>query len=262
MTTLRDQAADDLARDYRTNTAIAFAALGAFVFGGSELAPHFATLTMDQANPNLVGAFILNIALILFAWRRSIDLRQAVQRQQSAESRSYVLAYKDEITNLYNRRYFTEHLDSLSDTPGSRLTLVLIDIDHFKRVNDTYGHAAGDAVLKHVGGLIGESLRSTDSAGRLGGEEFVVILRDVDEPNATLLAERLLRKIAAQPIAVGSRQIKVTVSIGGTVALTTDRDVQDTIERADSALYDAKSNGRNRVSFADDDDEDVLQNVA
>src|SRR6478609_3083004 len=111
MDTLRDEAAEGLARDFRTNTAIAFAALGAFVFEGSELAPHVANLTMDQANPNLVGAFILNIALILFAWRRSIDLRQAVERQEKAERRSYELAYKDEVTDLFNRRYFTEYLD-------------------------------------------------------------------------------------------------------------------------------------------------------
>src|SRR6478735_6559710 len=102
MNALRDQPAVGLARDVRTNTAIAFAALGAFVFGGSELAPHMASLSMDEANPNMVGAFILNIALILFAWRRSIDLRQAVEQQKKAESRSYVLAYQDEITNLFN----------------------------------------------------------------------------------------------------------------------------------------------------------------
>src|SRR6478735_756217 len=144
MASLRDHAAEGLARDLRTNSAIAFAAIGAFVFGGSELAPHMAALSMNEADPNLVGAFILNIALILFAWRRSIDLRQAVERQEKAERRSYELAYKDEVTNLFNRRYFTEYLDSLSDAPGSRLTLALIDIDHFKRVNDLYGHAAGD----------------------------------------------------------------------------------------------------------------------
>jgi hypothetical protein len=100
MEIVRHPASVGLARDVRTNTAIAFAALGAFVFGGSELAPNLTTLNVSHADPNLVGAFILNIALILFAWRRSIDLRQAVARQEVAESRSYELAYKDEVTNL------------------------------------------------------------------------------------------------------------------------------------------------------------------
>src|SRR6187402_2168872 len=122
-----------LERDYRSNTAIAFAAIGAFVFGGSELAPHLATLSVANANPNLVGAFILNIALILFAWRRSTDLRLAILGQKKAEDRSYVLAYRDEVTNLYNRRYFTEFLDSFDKVKRPWLSLVLIDIDHFKR---------------------------------------------------------------------------------------------------------------------------------
>src|SRR6478609_8002274 len=173
MDTVRDQAADGLARDFRTNTAIAFAALGAFVFGGSELAPHLATLTMGQADPNLVGAFILNIALILFAWRRSTDLRHAVRRQRTAESRSYVLAYKDEVTNLHNRRYFTEYLDSLSTGP---FTLVLIDIDHFKRVNDLYGHAAGDQLLAQCARRIEKVAPAGACCARLGGDEFAIML--------------------------------------------------------------------------------------
>jgi diguanylate cyclase (GGDEF)-like protein len=250
METVRDQSAEGLARDFRTNTAIAFAALGAFVFGGSELAPHMASLSLNEANPNLVGAFILNIALILFAWRRSIDLRQAVDRQRKAESRSYELAYRDEVTNLFNRRYFTEYLDSLPDEPGARVTLVLIDIDHFKRVNDLYGHAAGDQLLAQCARRIEQATPSGACCARLGGDEFAILLEGeaaLAEP-ATALAERLLEEFRT-PI-----QIEATVaSVGASIGLSSLDEhcagARLLLRRSDIAMYEAKRRGRSCLAW-------------
>src|SRR6478735_6304124 len=251
MDTLRDQAvADGLARDFRTNTAIAFAALGAFVFGGSELAPHMASLTLHEANPNLVGAFILNIALILFAWRRSIDLRHAIFRQRTAEGRSYVLAYKDEVTNLYNRRYFAEYLDTLPADGGTPATLVLIDIDHFKRVNDLYGHAAGDQLLAQCARRIEKATPMGACSARLGGDEFAILLEGeaAGREPATALAERLLEDFRT-PI-----QIEATVaSVGASVGLSSLDEkcasARQLLRRSDIAMYEAKRLGRNCLAW-------------
>jgi diguanylate cyclase (GGDEF)-like protein len=137
----------------------------------------------------------------------------------------------------YHRRY---------DRP---IAMLMADIDHFKQVNDTYGHAAGDAVIKRIGELIEDALRTTDKIGRFGGEEFVMLLREVDEESARALATRIQEKIAVSPIGFGSKQIPVTVSIGVALVAQCDRDVSDTIERADRGLYMAKNTGRNRVFF-------------
>jgi diguanylate cyclase (GGDEF)-like protein len=250
MIAVRQQAATGAARDMRANTGIAFAALGAFVFGGSELAPHLAGLDMAGADPNLVGAFILNIALILFAWRRSVDLRQAVARQELAESRSHELAYTDEVTHLPNRRYFTEHLASLTNTDGSQHTLMLIDIDHFKKVNDLYGHAAGDQLLVQCARRIENATPAGARCARLGGDEFAILLEgDLALPAAaTALAEQLLEEFG-RPI-----QIDGTIaSVGGSIGLSThyDRcsDAGLLLRRSDIALYEAKKLGRGRIAW-------------
>ncbi len=248
MDTLRDRAVEGLARDIRTNTAIAFAAIGAFVFGGSELAPRMASLSLNEADPNLVGAFILNIALILFAWRRSIDLRNAVRKQRKAESRSYMLAYKDEVTSLFNRRYFTEYLDSLRG--GAPLTLVLIDIDHFKRVNDLYGHAAGDQLLAQCARRIEKTAPTGACCARLGGDEFAILLEgDAAQTEvASALAERLLEEFRT-PI-----QIEATIaSVGASVGLSSLDEkcagARLLLRRSDIAMYEAKRLGRNCLAW-------------
>lgn len=162
------------------------------------------------------------------------------------------LADTDPLTNLMNRRAFlaTGH-DALEyfkryERP---LAVLVIDIDHFKAVNDTHGHAAGDAAIRRVGELIESAIRVTDKAARFGGEEFVVLLREVDELSARAFAERIRSVIEQTPVDYGSQTINVTVSIGLALANSADRDIDDTIERADRGLYMAKSTGRNRVFF-------------
>lgn len=160
------------------------------------------------------------------------------------------LADTDGLTGLLNRRAFLPFAeDALSyferyDRPFS---ILMFDIDHFKRVNDTYGHAVGDEVIRAVGACIKDEIRTTDKVARFGGEEFVVLLRETDELVAEKMADRLKRKIAALEVVSGDQTVKFTTSVGCAVSDERSRDVEDIIQRADKALYTAKSAGRNRV---------------
>lgn len=145
----------------------------------------------------------------------------------------------DALTGLANRRQFDEDLAELQ--PGE--TLLMLDIDHFKAINDFHGHAAGDAVLREMGRFLGSALRGSDSAYRFGGEEFAVILRGDSPPSVTQISERLRRQVAALPPAAPSLR-PITVSIGA--AVHTGHPPQDTLRHADQALYRAKNGGRNR----------------
>jgi diguanylate cyclase (GGDEF)-like protein len=161
------------------------------------------------------------------------------------------LADTDPLTRLLNRRAF---LVFASDAMayyrryGRDIAILVVDIDYFKRVNDTYGHGAGDDVIEMVGRVISGEVRTTDKVARFGGEEFVVLLRETEVDGAVALAERIREKVSETMIdARGHGAINVTVSIGLAMAETRDRDVADVIERADHALYAAKTGGRNQV---------------
>jgi diguanylate cyclase (GGDEF)-like protein len=180
------------------------------------------------------------------------ELRESENAAQFADDLRALrkLADTDPLTNLMNRRAFLGVAgDALAyfqryDRP---LAMLVIDIDHFKAVNDTYGHAAGDAVICRIGELVESAMRTTDKAARLGGEEFIVMLREVDELSARAFADRLRVVVEETGVEYGNKPIKVTVSVGVALAHATDRDISDTIERADRGLYMAKNTGRNRV---------------
>ncbi len=167
-----------------------------------------------------------------------------------------ILADTDSLTGLLNRRAFLPYAeDALSYYKRYQrpFSILMFDIDHFKRINDTFGHAAGDDVIQAVGDLISQEIRNTDKFARFGGEEFVLLLRETDAGIAADLADRLREKVADLRVPTGGRDITLTVSVGCAVADETGRDVEDFIQRADEALYAAKAAGRNRVrSFRDD----------
>ncbi|KKB76995.1 hypothetical protein VW35_16045 [Devosia soli] len=174
------------------------------------------------------------------------------------------MADTDPLTGLLNRRAFNTFAeDSLNHFRRYKrpIAFFVIDIDFFKRVNDDFGHAAGDEVIRAVGSLVSDAIRTTDKVARFGGEEFVVILREMDPAHATGLAERIRASISDAPIEHNGSPISVTVSIGVALVAQNDRDVNDTIERADRALYRAKTSGRNRV-VADWSDDSVGQAAA
>lgn len=163
------------------------------------------------------------------------------------------LAETDPLTNLLNRRAFmATAADAMRyfQRYNRAIATLIVDIDHFKRVNDDHGHAAGDAVIRRVGELIAQTLRETDKVARFGGEEFVVLLREVSESDAHELAERIRLVIADSRIPFDGKELGVTVSIGCAAITAQDRDVEELIERADRALYGAKAAGRNCIRLA------------
>ncbi|HOM80422.1 MAG TPA: diguanylate cyclase [Armatimonadota bacterium] len=164
------------------------------------------------------------------------------------------LATHDELTRLHNRRYLEQRLSE--EVPRAKryrlpLSCLMLDLDHFKRINDTYGHPAGDAVLRQVADILRTSVRSVDVVGRYGGEEFLIILPQTGAEGARVLAERIRQRVEQELFDIGGQTIHCTTSIG--VAAASDGDVPDAghlIAEADRALYHAKVTGRNRVSSA------------
>jgi diguanylate cyclase (GGDEF)-like protein len=163
---------------------------------------------------------------------------------------------RDTLTGLYNRWYVMEKIESEINRAlrhGSPVSLLMIDIDHFKNVNDSYGHGVGDMVLQSFGRTLRESCRVYDVPGRYGGEEFCVVLPETRIGHTPVVAERIRARLAATPTVVGDESIVVTASIG---AAGLDSPPEDgilspsaLIDRADRALYSAKSRGRNRVEM-------------
>jgi len=160
------------------------------------------------------------------------------------------MANTDYLTGLMNRRAFLSFADDAVEfcrRYKRGMATLMIDIDHFKKINDVHGHAAGDDAIKRIAEIIDHAIRTTDKAARFGGEEFVVLLREIDQENAMLLAERIRNSIEQATIQHGETRIAATVSIGVAINADVDRDVQDMIERADQGLYIAKKSGRNRT---------------
>jgi two-component system cell cycle response regulator len=158
---------------------------------------------------------------------------------------SIEMAITDALTGLYNRRYMESHLSALVEQAASRgkpLTALVLDIDYFKSINDNHGHDAGDDVLREFALRVRKSIRGIDLACRYGGEEFVIIMPETDMAVATIVAERLRRRIASEsfPISQGARAIEVTIDAA-------DDNAGSILKRADQALYRAKRDGRNRV---------------
>lgn len=167
----------------------------------------------------------------------------------------YQTSIRDVLTGLHNRRYLLEALErdlALARRHGIPVSVILLDVDHFKGVNDTFGHRAGDDVLRQLGKLLSDMQRRESLVARFGGEEFAVLLRQVAPAGAEVFAERMRLAVERAPIqVVGGASIKLTISAG--VAVTTTDDVleaDELIERADRYLYQSKARGRNRVSSA------------
>jgi two-component system cell cycle response regulator len=184
--------------------------------------------------------------------RTQVRRRRFTERLRDNVQQSMELAVTDPLTGLYNRRYMETHADSLVERAAARgkpLSVLIIDIDHFKAVNDTHGHDAGDDVLREFSDRLRSCIRGIDLACRQGGEEFVVVMPDTDLGVANKVAERIRRRIAAEPFPIerGSRSVEVTISIGLACRIGPQDKAALIMKRADAALYLAKRNGRNRV---------------
>ena len=217
----------------------------ALMFGWHEVSPF---QSRDSLNTlfymiNYLGMFFLAFGFVL------------TTVEQSAEQNRRI-ALEDPLTGLANRRALFEAMDrlcSIAESTGQSMSLMIIDIDFFKQVNDRFGHQAGDTVLQHVATTIQRRLRSNDIVGRIGGEEFLAVLPGTPIAGAKRVAEELRQTLASEPMLVGEQEIGVTISIGlyGTERLVSAQTPDAMIATADEALYRAKTKGRNRIEIAD-----------
>lgn len=208
-------------------------------------------------NPNvelghfLMLAFMVPAVSVLAGRLSSIRHRLEVQKAALAEALSKIqaMAIRDELTGLFNRRHMQALLEQETlrcARTGRSYCVALLDIDHFKRINDRHGHAAGDASLRAFASAAQAAIRSADVLARWGGEEFVLMLADTALPPAAAGLERLRAQVAAIEIPVDDAQLRLTVSAGLTMHRVGETGMQ-TLERADKLLYEAKASGRNRV---------------
>lgn len=181
------------------------------------------------------------------------EIGRLCEELELANQRLAGLAYRDGLTGLYNRRTFDERLSN-ELTRATRyqrgLALLMVDIDHFKSVNDGHGHPAGDAVLRAIADIISAHTRRSDWAARYGGEEFAVVLPEADLQGAETVADRMRRAVAGARIPFGTGEISVTISIGIGLVSEHAATVSQLVQSADRALYTAKHSGRDRYCFA------------
>jgi diguanylate cyclase (GGDEF)-like protein len=170
--------------------------------------------------------------------------------EENFQRHMYNAALRDALTKSFNRRYFLDQLDkelNYAKRHQTELSLIMIDIDHFKNVNDTYGHVAGDEVLVQLASLAQSMLRTEDVFARYGGEEFAIIARGITLDHGGMLAERLRGAVEAATFTAGGRTLKVTLSLGVAAVHPGVTTPEELIAAADAALYAAKTAGRNRV---------------
>jgi len=184
--------------------------------------------------------------------RTQIKKKRYTERLRDNVQASIEMAITDALTSLFNRRYMETHLGTLLEQAASRgkpLSVLILDIDYFKAINDTHGHDAGDDVLREFALRIRKSIRNIDLACRYGGEEFVIVMPETDMAVATMVAERIRRRIASEPFSIqqGTNNLDVTISIGIAALDGSSDNAASVLKRADTALYRAKRDGRNRV---------------
>jgi diguanylate cyclase (GGDEF)-like protein/PAS domain S-box-containing protein len=212
-------------------------------FRGSSLIAPLEKLQEDSSEPVDQSAREFNYALII---------RDITDKHQSTASLLRAIM-SDYLTGVSNRRAFFEagelEIKRWQRSPRP-LSLLAIDADHFKTINDTYGHAAGDAVLKNLAATLTETVRKMDTVARIGGEEFVVLLPSTDLKEAATLAERIRSNVAAQSVEFEGAAIQYTVSIGVSAMCGSMTSLDGILKSSDTALYDAKKLGRNRIEVA------------
>jgi diguanylate cyclase (GGDEF)-like protein len=194
-----------------------------------------------------------NLALV----RELEGYRQQLENENAALGSSLrdasLAATRDPLTGLFNRRHITAFVQPVAErirSGAEHVTLCMVDVDHFKAVNDRHGHRVGDEMLRAVGALLGARLRDVDCLARVGGEEFMAVLRDCDSSRGHRVAESLRHQVAMAAISTTAGELSVTVSIG-VAQWRADEAFDDVVERADQALYEAKRGGRNRVEFGE-----------
>ncbi|MGH1484228.1 MAG: putative bifunctional diguanylate cyclase/phosphodiesterase [Geminicoccales bacterium] len=198
----------------------------------------------------LILGFFSTIAACAFSIRRSLDLRQEMQRREASDAEARYLAYHDPLTGLANRGHFNDRLqDALQKTQEKNVAALAIDLDRFKEINDTLGHAAGDTLLRIVAKRLQGSLRSIDLVGRLGGDEFAIVQTRICNVEAVVDLAKRLTSVLAQPYDLDGHEMRCTVSIGIALGPQDGKTANDLLRSADAALYQAKRDGRCTFRF-------------
>jgi diguanylate cyclase (GGDEF)-like protein len=204
--------------------------------------------------PKLGGTFIVSVSPLKTDSGEPpemfVHVARDITERKIFEEQLQELAITDSLTRVWNRRHFMHLVERELDRAkryGGPLAILLIDLDHFKKINDTYGHDVGDEALKRVAEVSMTTLRRVDIFARYGGEEFAVAMPQTNLEHAVRAAERLRQSVAETPMVAHGSPLFITVSIGVTVAGSLSADLSTVLKRADIALYQAKSNGRNRV---------------
>jgi len=203
--------------------------------------------SLNSDSPNAFDVQTLQFfSLITYQTTSSMKASQVISSMKD-------MAVYDTLTRLYNRSQLNQVLEAefkKSFIEKHPLSVIMVDIDHFKAINDRYGHDEGDKVLIHVASLLKASLRKHDVVGRFGGEEFVVVLPKAMMKDALVIGERIRRSVEATPLAVGKEKVHLTVSLGvAAIPAVWPESKEELIKFADTALYEAKGKGRNRVCF-------------
>ena len=186
---------------------------------------------------------------------RMVGTNEDVTEQKTMQEQLELQAHHDYLTGLFNRRHFHEQ-GELTLAGAKRydhaLSLCMLDIDHFKNINDTHGHKAGDIVLQKLGHILRETLRTVDITGRMGGEEFAILMPETNFQEAAEMAERLRETVARSDVILeAGLPLHFSVSIGVATMKSKDVNIDMLINQADEALYQAKNTGRNKVCLAD-----------
>lgn len=222
------------------------------------LALHRGWITAGPEAPAAVKAALIGAYLVAGAWIARVydtESRRVEGQLHELAQQLYEASIHDPLTGAFNRRFFAKQLTrelAYARRHGTSVSVLILDIDHFKRVNDTFGHSAGDQVLCEVAGRLKRQIREEDWLARHGGEEFVVLLRGVHQEGAAAAAERLRASVAAAPCQTQLVAIPVTISVGCATHMGGDLDEDELLSLADSRLYLAKRAGRNRVTSEGD----------
>ena len=244
------KAARELASSQLITSCAALAALFLFVPTGERIVaaaiggPHGAAI-----DSQLVMALMLNIAVILFAWRRSKDLQNALAANELAQHSAHENAFNDHVTGLANRRELMRVLGDATTAERSS-KLLLLDLDYFKKVNDLYGHVVGDEVLRQVAHIIRTTSPAGSCCARLGGDEFAILISHQPDAIVTERVQNIIDGIA-QPMVLGTATAHVSASIGISY-VERGMSAEDCLRRSDIAMYAAKRDGRNRQVWFDE----------
>jgi len=239
-----------VASSHMITTLATLAALLLFVGLGSQVVPSaLAGVPLPASKNVLPTALLLNIAIILFGWWRSRDLQIALAAYEVADRAAFRNANTDQMTGLSNRHELMRALEEALSSRSSGV-LVMIDLDHFKRVNDLHGHHVGDELLKEVGGALRRKTPETACCARIGGDEFAVLLEGKSEAEAAGIAQALIKELK-HPFLIEGIQAHISASIGLT-SLGKSRHHETLLRQSDVALYAAKRAGRNCLAWFDE----------